>query len=205
VSRLQVAVLLGAAPEPPPGIDRTAYRRALAGDVYDLAHNLASVTAVLAATAADEPLARDLAWPGTPVHVLHTPDPASPAALLETLDALASAGAELGVVLTADAPDLPGLLVGKLFSALEDAPCAVCPSDDGALVGLSVALPAPEWLRASGIGLDTEQAVARLHDVAPHRGVVVGPGWHRTRRPVDVGRLDPGLEGWDATRALLGG
>jgi hypothetical protein len=205
VSRLQVAVLLGAAPEPPPGVDATAYRRALAGDVYDLAHNLASVTASISSTPADEALARDLAWPGTPVHLLRTLDPSSPGALVETLDALADDGAELAAVLAADAPDLPGLLVGKLFSALEDAPCAVCPADDGALVGLSVSLPVPSWLRDSGVALDTEAAVRRLHHAAPRHAVVVGPGWHRTRRPVDVGRLDPRLEGWDATRALLGG
>ncbi len=31
------------------------------------------------------------------------------------------------------------------------------------------------------------------------------PGWHRLRGPADLERLDPQLEGWDATRALLAG
>ena len=35
------------------------------------------------------------------------------------------------------------------------------------------------------------------------RMVATGPGWHRLRKPQDVARLDPGLEGWDNTRALL--
>jgi molybdopterin-guanine dinucleotide biosynthesis protein A len=204
VTRLQVAVLLGAPPAPPPGIDEAAYRRALAGDVHDTVHNLATVHAALAVSPDDEELARGLAWPGTSLHVLHS-DPASPAALVETLDALAAAGAQLAAVVAADAPDIPGLLVGKLFSALEDAPCAVCPADDGTLVALAAALPVPAWLRAGEVGLDTPEALQALHAAAPAKGVVVGPGWHRLRVAVDVARLDPGLEGWDATRSLLGG
>lgn len=205
MSRLQVAVLLGPAPVPPPGIDAAGYRRAVAGDVFDTVHNLATVQAALVAATSDEPLARELAWPGTPVHLLRTDDAGSPAALVEALAALAGAGAELAAVVVADAPDLPGLLVGKLFSALEDAPCAVCPADDGTLVGLSCVLPAPGWLRHSGVGLDTPGAVAALHAAAPARSVVVGPGWHRLRAASDIARLDPGLEGWEATRALLSG
>ena len=204
MSRLQVAVLLGAAPAAPPGIDPVAYRQALAGDTYDVVHNLASVQAALVATPLDAELARAVAWPGTPVHLVDA-DGSGAQALVAALDALAAGGADLAVVLCSDAPDLPGLLVGKLFSALEDAPCAVCPADDATLVGLSALLPLPQWLRTSGVGLDTPGAVERLHQVAPAKGVVVGPGWHRLRDAVDIARLDPGLEGWDATRALLGG
>jgi len=29
------------------------------------------------------------------------------------------------------------------------------------------------------------------------------PGWHRLRSVEDLSRLDPGLEGWQATRGLL--
>jgi hypothetical protein len=36
-----------------------------------------------------------------------------------------------------------------------------------------------------------------LTDVAP------GSAWHRLRGPDDLARLDPRLEGWEATRALL--
>jgi hypothetical protein len=33
--------------------------------------------------------------------------------------------------------------------------------------------------------------------------IATAPGWHRLRTPADLTRLDPGLEGWDNTRALL--
>ena len=38
---------------------------------------------------------------------------------------------------------------------------------------------------------------------ATPRGTDVAPAasWHRLRSPEDLGHLDPGLEGWDATRA----
>jgi len=45
--------------------------------------------------------------------------------------------------------------------------------------------------------------LATLRRLAGPRQVAATPGWHRLRRPEDVGRLDPGLEGWEATRALL--
>ncbi len=57
-------------------------------------------------------------------------------------------------------------------------------------------LPAPEWLDGAS-DLDT------VHERAPRNSVTVGPGWHRLRRPEDVHRLDPRLDGWHATRTLL--
>ena len=46
----------------------------------------------------------------------------------------------------------------------------------------------------------------RLRDAAPRRALVaVTPAWHRLRGPADLARLDPALDGWDTTRALLGG
>jgi len=33
--------------------------------------------------------------------------------------------------------------------------------------------------------------------------VQVVPGWRRQRGPADLAALDPGLEGWEATRRLL--
>ena len=137
-------------------------------------------------------------WPGTPV--VGVP---RDTALAAALAALAALGGELGVVVPDDAPDLPGLLVGKLFSALEDAAVSVLPAAGGGLVGLGARLPAPRWLGAALLDLDVVDAVEQLHAGAPVRSVVVGPGWHRLRLATDVARLDPGLEGWDATRALL--
>jgi hypothetical protein len=33
----------------------------------------------------------------------------------------------------------------------------------------------------------------------------VAPAWRRLRGPDDLATLDPAVEGWDTTRALLGG
>jgi hypothetical protein len=56
-------------------------------------------------------------------------------------------------------------------------------------------------LPAAGLDDLTPQELRRL---APTAVDVAGtPGWHRLRGPDDLARLDPGLEGWDATRNLL--
>ena len=113
-------------------------------------------------------------------------------------------GAALGAVVAGDAPDLPGLLVGKCFRALSSAQVSVCPAPDGTLVALAAHLPVPGWLAASGVGLDSVGAVGVLSAAAPNRrAFAVGPGWHRIRGPGDLPRLDPGLEGWEQTRQLL--
>lgn len=160
--------------EPPPGVDRAAYHAALLADTVDLL-DLVDVTAYdargLGATAA------------------------------EVLDALHATGATIGAVVTADAPDLPGLLAGKLIGGCEDRPASVLPASDGRLVGLACRLPRPEWL--DGVSLDN--GLDWLHEHAPRGAVTVGPGWHRLRAPEDVARLDPRLDGFHATRALLSG
>jgi hypothetical protein len=62
-------------------------------------------------------------------------------------------------------------------------------------------LPVPEWF--PDIDLD-HAAPDDLRSAAPRKAVVaVTPGWHRLRGPADLARLDPALEGWDTTRALL--
>jgi hypothetical protein len=127
--------------------------------------------------------------------------------LVDVLDALADLGADEGTVVAGDAPDLPPLLLGKLHSALTGAEVAVCPADGGGLVALAARLPVPGWLRSTDIPVnpDSEEILSALRRVAPRRGLQIGPGWHRIRGPADVVRLDPGLEGWEATRALLSG
>ena len=157
---------------PPPGIDRAAYHRALLEDTEELL-DLANVT-VHAGLGADVPA---------------------------VLDALHERGATLGAVVSADAPDLPGLLVGKLFGACEDRQASVLPAHDGRLTGLATRLPRPGWL--DGVDLDT--SLDALHERAPYRSVTVGPGWRRLSKPEDVATLDPRLDGFWATRALLTG
>jgi hypothetical protein len=59
---------------------------------------------------------------------------------------------------------------------------------------------------ATGAGLDAADAVQRLRAAAPRRtAVAIGPGWHRVRSADDLASLDPGLEGWEVTRAALSG
>jgi len=155
---------------PPPGVDRVAYNEALLNDSLDLLDDLAGVTASVA----------------------------EPGATLR--EALAALDGTIGAVICGDAPDLPRLLVGKLFGACEDRTAGVLPSSDGRLVGFAVRLPLPEWVT---FGID--DGLDAVHAAAPTNAVAVGPGWHRLAKPEDVHRLDPRLEGWPHTRALLSG
>jgi hypothetical protein len=151
-----------------------------------------------------------LTWPGTAVVGLAPSVTASSATASRArlvLDALGAAGADQVTVIAGDAPDLPGLLVGKLHRALGSADVAVLPSSTGGLVGLATHAPLPDWLAAGSIDLDLDHAesVAHLRETARRSAAVsVGPGWHRVRTADDLARLDPGLEGWEITRDLLG-
>ena len=108
-------------------------------------------------------------------------------------------------MVAADAPDLPGLLVAKPFSGMATAAVGAVPAEGGGLVVLATRLPAPGWLPPD-VDLDTADAVDRLRSTAPRRrDLVVAAGWRRLRTPADLRGLDPGLEGWEATRALLSG
>jgi hypothetical protein len=182
----------------PPGVDREQFRLALAEDTYELVAGLELVEPVLALCPPDQPPAEDLVWPGTPVvRVEH-----GHSATGEVLRQLAQLGADQAAVIAADAPDLPPLLLAKLFRALGSAPVAVCPAENGGLVALGARVPAPDWV--GDIDLDDTDEIGRLVSAAPARNAVrIGPGWRRLRRPTDIAALDLGLEGWDATRALL--
>jgi hypothetical protein len=121
------------------------------------------------------------------------------------LEAVEKAGPAAAVVAVSfDVPDLPGLLIGKLFRALGSADLAVCPAEDGTLAAIGVNRPTADWVTAAAPTFDTH--LADLDKLKPRRhAIAIGPGWHRLRSPADIARLDPGLEGWDATRSLLRG
>ncbi len=113
-------------------------------------------------------------------------------------------------MVAADAPDLPGLVVAKPLRAVSDVAVAdvavaAAPAAGGGLVVLAARLPAPAWLLAAEVDLDTPDAVHRLRRSATPGELEITLGWHRVRTVADVGRLDPELDGWAATRALLAG
>jgi hypothetical protein len=199
--RRAVIALLVPVPWHPSGIDPLAWRTALAEDLVDLLATLNEVEPAIATTAADRPLATAVAWPTMPVYEVPAATPAAAFA------AAAADGFDQAAVLAADAPDLPGLLIGKLLRPLTTRTLAVAPATAGAggdgagLLGVAARLPAPDWLP----DLDLDQgSVAALRRAAPSRPqVATAPGWRRLRGPSDLATLDPALEGWDATRSLL--
>jgi hypothetical protein len=185
-------------PWSPPGVDRAAWRAALAEDVVDLLARLATAEAAIVTTRADRPLAEEIAWPGMRIYEIPQ------ATVLPALAAAADDGFEQAAIIAADAPDVPGMILGKLLSPLESKAVAVAPGGSGGgLLGVATSLPAPDWL--ADHDLDTGSA-QRLRRTAPAPGDVTStPQWRRLRGPADLATLDVALEGWDNTRALLGG
>jgi len=198
--RVVVMVVPAAATWAPPGREPGAWRLALAEDTYEVLAALDRVDVAVAVAGGDESAVAEVAaltWPGTPAYGV---DAARP-----VLDAVAQVGPAAAVVAVShDVPDLPGLLIGKLFRALSSADIAVTPAEDGTLAAIGVGLPVADWVAAASPGFDTP--LAALEEVKPRRhAVAIGPGWHRLRSAADLARLDPGLEGWDATRSILRG
>lgn len=190
-----VIALLNPVSWAPPGTLREQWRRALAEDVVDLLSMVAAAEPAIAVARADRDLATTVSWPDMPVYELASPSPVA------ALRAAAEDGYEMGAVLVADAPDLPGMLIGKLLQPLTSRVAAVAPATGGGLLGVACRLPVPEWLPE----VDLESGVPEdLRRNAPRKAMVaVTPGWHRLRGPTDLARLDPALEGWDTTRMLL--
>jgi len=202
VPRRVVVALLAPPVWSPPGIDPVAWRLALAEDVLDVLATLAEVEAAVAVEIADSELLTRVGWPGLRWYAVPALDVAT------VFAAVASDGFEQAVLLVGDAPDMPGMLIAKLLRPLTTRPIAAAPAvgsfavdGSGGLFGLGAALPAPTWLPEAPLDMLTPQSLRRLApratDVAP------ASGWHRLRSPEDLRQLDPRLEGWDATRALL--
>ncbi|MEU7807598.1 hypothetical protein [Micromonospora sp. C72] len=108
-------------------------------------------------------------------------------------------------VVAADAPDVPGLTLGKLLRPLTTRLVAVAPVEGSGtgLLGVAARLPVPAWLPA--LDLNTTEP-AEVRRAAPNPGdVAVTAGWRRMRGPADLAALDQAVEGWEATRALLSG
>lgn len=182
----------------PAGIAADALAAAMIEDAADLLQDLSGVDCLVVCPAEHEALVRRLVWSHVPIAQVADPT------VRATLDVAAALGYDEGVVVTADAPDLPHLVLAKVFQALDTAPVAVAPCDGGGAVAVGARLPAPAWL--GDPDLNAPDVVSELCAAAPlATDVTVTPAWHRLRRPVDVRQLDPELEGWEATRALLSG
>ncbi|MEV4636506.1 hypothetical protein AB0J80_04050 [Actinoplanes sp. NPDC049548] len=198
MTRRVVVALLTPVTWSPPGVDLGAWRGALAEDVVDLLARLAQAEPAIAATAADLALAREIAWPGMPIYEVSSPT------VLPVFAAAEKDGFEQAAVLAADAADVPGMILGKLLRPLSGKPVAVAPSGvGGGVVAVAANLPVPGWL--ADTDLDSASPMS-LRRTAPQPSLVEStPEWRRLRGPADLATLDPALEGWENTRALLGG
>lgn len=200
MARRVVVALLAPVAWAPPGVDPTDWRTALAEDVVDLLAMLNEVDTAVAVTRADRWLADAVIWPQTAVYEVPEPTPNAVFAALTTTDRY-----EQVAVVAGDAPDLPGLTVGKLLRPLSSRPVAVAPAEGvlPGLLGVAARLPVPPWLPP----LDMDATVpAAIRAAAPRPGdLAVTPSWHRLRGPADLARLDPALDGWEHTRSLLSG
>jgi hypothetical protein len=196
-ARRRVAVVLArydASRAAPVGVDSSVFAAACLLDSYEVVADLIGVTSGIAGPGS----AAEMLWPGG----LHLPDditvPTMAGQLSEVADEL--------VVLPADLPDLPGLVLAKLFKVLHRTDIAIAPERGGdgcAAIGLS--LPLADWIPDDAFDLD-HNPFERLSAAAPRRSrCTLTPAWHRLRTPNDLRGLDPGLEGWEETRALLAG
>jgi hypothetical protein len=193
-----VVALLVPVPWHPPGVDAQAWRTALAEDVVDLLARLAQAEPAIAATPADRDLAEAIAWPGMRIYDVPAPT------VRPVLAAAARDGFDQAAVLAGDAADVPGMILGKLLRPLEKKPVAVAPAGpDGGLLAVAARLPAPDWL--ADHDLDTATPMMLRQGAPQPSDVESTPDWHRLTGPAALAALDPALEGWENTRALLGG
>ena len=178
----------------PDGVDKDAFAWACLADCYEVAADLVGVGSGIAGP----PQVVELLWPGS----WHLPGDLG---VLELARRVARDADEL-VVLTADAPDLPGLVLAKIFRVLHRVDLVVAPQrNGGGCVAMGVALPPRDWLTEDLLDLE-RSPVAQLPSGRPGRSRwALAPAWHRLQTPDHLSRLDPGLEGWEQTRALLAG
>lgn len=205
-------VLAGTRAVPPPGIGAAAFAEACLADSYEVLADLEQVRAGIAFPAGSGALEDSQVDPVAIAELLWPDDLAVPArggGLRAVADAVphptAGAGFSELLVVPADVPDLPGLVLAKVAKALHRADVCTAPEVGGeGLSAIGVRLPWPEWL---SIDLDFDRDPHHeLLELAPERNRVARvPGWHRLRYPTAVDRLDPRLEGWEQVRLLLGG
>ena len=176
----------------PPGVDPAAFAAACLADTYEVAADLVG--------ARSGPRRAEHA--GRPA-LARLPPPRRRRSARRCCDACAEVADEV-VLVPADVPDLPGLVLAKQLKVLHRADVAVAPERDGpGCVALGFRLPVAAWVPLADLDLDLDPR-STLAAAAPSAGLVeTTPDWHRLRGPAAVHRLDPALEGWEETRALL--
>ncbi|MEU0571698.1 DUF2064 domain-containing protein, partial [Nonomuraea sp. NPDC005983] len=118
----------------PEGVAPDEFLEAVAEDTYEMVAGLELLTPVLVTSVAG---LEEIVWPGTEVITIAEDEPLK--SIVKRLDG------DQVVVIAADAPDLPPLLVGKLFRELGRAQITVCPAERGGAVALACGLPMPDW------------------------------------------------------------
>ena len=178
----------------PEGIAPDAFAAACLLDSYEVLADLIGVRSGISGP----PEVAELLWPGA----LQLPADIT----VRTIAGQLSGQVDELVVIPADVPDLPGLVLAKLFKVLHRTDIAIAPERGGAgCVAIGVSLPLAEWIPDDAFDLD-HNPFGRLSAIAPRKSrFALAPTWHRLRMRADVTRLDPGLEGWEETRALLVG
>jgi hypothetical protein len=173
-------------------MDPETFAAACLLDSYEVVADLIDIRSGIAGPAS----VAELLWPGA----LHLPADITVSAIARQL----SDEADELVVVPADVPDLPGLVLAKLFKVLHRTDIAIAPEHGGnGCVAIGVSLPLADWIPQDAFDLD-QNPFTRLSAMAPRRSrCTLTPTWHRLRTPADVAQLDPNLEGWEETRALL--
>jgi hypothetical protein len=198
VIRRVVAALLVPVTWSPPGVALDDWRAALAEDLVDLLARLSATTAAIACVPADRKLADQIAWPGMLVWEV-------PSVTIRPVFSAAEAdGFDQAAIVAADAPDVPGMVLGKLLQPLDAKALAVAPGGPGGgALGVAARLPLPEWV--ADVGLDEASAQALRRGAPVPSEVTTTAAWRRLRGAQELASLDVGLEGWENTRAVLGG
>ena len=194
VERRRLVLVLArydAAGAAPPGVDPVAFAQACLADTYEVASDLVGARSGLVGP----PALDELLWPGS-VRFDDGGLPALLAACAEVADEV--------VLVPADVPDLPALVLAKQLKVLHRADVAVAPERGGpGCVALGFRLPVADWVPLQTLDLDLDpRSTLRVAASSPAL-VQSTPDWHRLRGPAAVHRLDPALEGWEETRALL--
>src|SRR5215217_4950261 len=156
----------------PPGVDPAAFATACLADTYEVVSGLTEVEAGIAGPAT----IGDLLWPGDHSWPADITVPNLAAAVAGDFDEL--------VVVPADTPDLPALVLAKVFKALQRADIVLAPErTGGGYVAIGLALPMAGWIPADTLELDGGSTTA-LQAAAPRRNRwALAPEWHRLRTP----------------------